>query len=969
MLHRIWTVVTKEFSTYFSSPIAFIFLGTFSLVSLFVFFWVDKFFSRNIVDVRPLFEWMPILLIFLSAALTMKMWSEERRMGTLEFLLTMPVKIHHLVLGKFFACFGLVIIALVLTLGIPVTVSFMGNLDWGPVVGGYIASVLLAGAYISIGLYISSKSDNQIVSIILTTVVCSIFYIIGSETLSSLVGNKLGELFRLAGTGSRFESIVRGVLDLRDVYYYASITGVFLALNVLSLESIKWSREGLKPGHRRWRIVTTLVIANFIAANFWLYRTTVVRVDLTAERTYSLSEATRNMITRLQEPLVIRGYFSAKTHPLLAPLVPQIRDTIREYAAFSDGKVRAEFIDPRESPELEEEANRRFNIRPIPFQITDKYQASIVNSYFNVLVHYGDKYEVLGFQDLIEIKPAGEIRLDVRLRNLEYDITRSIKKVMYGFQGVYSLFESIKQPVEFQGYISADERLPKQIAMFKSELVGLLKELELSSNGKFRYKLSDPEADSGALAEKINKQYGFRPMVAGLFNPVKFYFSMIVQNGGTTLRVPFPRDLNKDAVKRSIEAALKRFSPGFLKTVGFYVPTQRPQNRFVSPAMRGTQFVILREKLRENFTVKDIDLKNGFVPEDVDLLFVAAPKNLNDKQIFAIDQFLMKGGSLVLLTSPFSTMRDQDILRAVKETSGLEPLLKEYGITIEEKMVLDPQNEPYPVPISRKFGEFSVREIQIVPYPYFVDVRGNGMNVENTITANLPQVTLSWSSPIDFSISQDRPVKVIPLLKSSRGSWVSSSTNVQPNFRLYPRLGFAKEGDTKTRTLAAVIEGVFESYYKDKESPLLKDDKAQEGSKGSQGEGEKEDRKPKEERQIISGIIGKSPESARILLFASNEFLKDQTLQMVRAAGGERFINSLELIENAVDWALEDRALLSIRSRGQFSRTLNPMTNSQRAFWEYLNYAVVFFGLAIVYVLHQAYQNHLRTHYRQILEA
>jgi len=129
MLHRIWTVVTKEFSTYFSSPIAFIFLGTFSVVSLFVFFWVDKFFSRNIVDVRPLFEWMPILLIFLSAALTMKMWSEERRMGTLEFLLTMPVKIHYLVLGKFFACFGLVIIALILTLGIPVTVSFMGNLD------------------------------------------------------------------------------------------------------------------------------------------------------------------------------------------------------------------------------------------------------------------------------------------------------------------------------------------------------------------------------------------------------------------------------------------------------------------------------------------------------------------------------------------------------------------------------------------------------------------------------------------------------------------------------------------------------------------------------------------------------------------------------------------------------------------------------------------------------------------------
>ncbi|MFQ5849328.1 MAG: Gldg family protein [Candidatus Binatia bacterium] len=957
MSHRIWTVVTKEFSTYFTSPMAFIFLGTFSVVSLFVFFWVDKFFSRNIVDVRPLFEWMPILLIFLSAALTMKMWSEERRMGTLEFLLTMPVKIHHLVLGKFFACFGLVIIALILTLGIPITVSFMGNLDWGPVVGGYIASVLLAGAYISIGLYISSKSDNQIVSIILATVVCSIFYIIGSETLSSLLGNKWGELFRLAGTGSRFESIVRGVLDLRDVYYYTSITGVFLALNVLSLQSLKWSREGLKPGHRHWRVMTTLVIANFIAPNFWLYRTAVVRVDLTEERTYTISEATRNMIARLQEPLVIRGYFSAKTHPLLAPLVPQIRDTLREYAAVSGGKVRAEFIDPRENPELEEEANRRFNIRPMPFHITDKYQASVVNSYFNVLIQYGDKYEVLGFEDLIEIKPAGEMRLDVRLRNLEYDLTRGIKKVLYGFQGIDSLFESIKQPVEFQGFISAEEKLPKQIAKFKSELLGLLKELEISSNGKFQYKVSDPEADSGALAKKINQEYGFRPMVAGLFNPVKFYFYMIVQNGGTTLRVPFPKDLNREAVKRSIEAALKRFSPGFLKTVGFYVPMRRPQ------------FFILRQKLTESFTVKDVDLKSGFVPEDVDLLLVAAPKNLNAKQIFAIDQFLMKGGSLILLTSPFFTMRDQNTFRAVKETSGLEPLLKQYGIAIEEKMVLDPQNEPYPVPVSRKFGGFAVREIQMVPYPYFVDVRGKGMNVENPITARLPQVTLSWSSPIDFSSSQGRPVKVTPLLKSSRRSWVSSSTNIQPNFKLYRRFGFAKEGDTKPYTLAAVIEGVFESYYKDKESPLLKDDRAAEESKGSQGEEGEGDRTSKEQKQIISGIIDKSPESARILLFASNEFLADQTLQIARVAGGERFINSLELIENAVDWSLEDPALLSIRGRGQFSRTLNPMTNAQRAFWEYLNYAVVIFGLVIVYVLHRAYQGHLRDHYRQMLEA
>ena len=101
-------IARKEFAGFFSSPIAFIFLGAFLAVTLFVFFWVETFFARNIADVRPLFEWMPLLLIFLVAAITMRMWSEERRAGTLEFLLTSSAKSHELVLGKFMACLGLV---------------------------------------------------------------------------------------------------------------------------------------------------------------------------------------------------------------------------------------------------------------------------------------------------------------------------------------------------------------------------------------------------------------------------------------------------------------------------------------------------------------------------------------------------------------------------------------------------------------------------------------------------------------------------------------------------------------------------------------------------------------------------------------------------------------------------------------------------------------------------------------------
>jgi len=160
-MHNILRIARKEFAGFFSSPTAFIFLGAFLAVTLFVFFWVETFFARNIADVRPLFEWMPLLLIFLVAAITMRMWSEERRVGTLEFLLTMPVKTYQMVLGKFLACLALVVVALVLTLPLPLTVSLLGPLDWGPVFGGYIAALFLAAAYVAIGLFVSARSVNQ----------------------------------------------------------------------------------------------------------------------------------------------------------------------------------------------------------------------------------------------------------------------------------------------------------------------------------------------------------------------------------------------------------------------------------------------------------------------------------------------------------------------------------------------------------------------------------------------------------------------------------------------------------------------------------------------------------------------------------------------------------------------------------------------------------------------------------------
>ncbi|HAC28586.1 MAG TPA: ABC transporter permease, partial [Marinobacter hydrocarbonoclasticus] len=349
-------VARKEFRGFFASPAAYLFMALFVAACLFVFFWGEAFFARNVADLEPLFDWLPLLLIFLIAALTMRSWSEERRSGTLESLLTSPVSLWQLVLGKFVAAFGLLCLALALTLPLPITVSLLGPLDTGPVIGGYLATLFLGAAYIAIGLFTSSRTDNPIVALMVTVLICSLFYLIGSGLLTGLAGYRLGQFLELFGTGSRFDAITRGVLDLRDIYYYLSLTGVFLVLNVYTLEKLRWTGNPSSTTHRRWTAVTALAVVNLLAANLWLHPLKAIRLDLTENQLYTLSEATTEQLTTLQEPLQIRGYFSEKTHPLLAPLVPRLQSLLEEYQVHGGTQVMVEFIDPTRNKEAEETA-------------------------------------------------------------------------------------------------------------------------------------------------------------------------------------------------------------------------------------------------------------------------------------------------------------------------------------------------------------------------------------------------------------------------------------------------------------------------------------------------------------------------------------------------------------------------------------------------------------------------------------
>jgi ABC-2 type transport system permease protein len=939
-MKRVWVIARKELSAYFGSLMALMFVGVFLAITLAVFFWVKPtFFARNLADIRPLFRWMPVLTMFLVAALTMRQWSEEQRSGTMEVLLTLPVRRFELVLGKFLAVMALVALSLALTLFLPITVGILGDLDWGPVVGGYLAAILMASAYAAIGLFVSSRTDNQIVSLIVTAILGGLFYLAGTAGATNLVSDALGRLLQAVGTSSRFDSIERGVIDLRDLVYYLSLTAFFLLLNVISLDAKRWSRGPQTAAYRRQVILTVLLVAaNLVALNTWLFPLAGLRADLTADREYSLSPTTRDLITNLPEPLLVRAYISEETHELLKPLVPEIRDMLREYEVVSRGKVKAEVVDPRNDEALEVEANQVYGIQPTPFRISDRYRDSIINSYFDILIRYGDQHVILNFADLIEVESQSATQVDVRLRNLEYDLTRSIKKVVYGFQSLDAVFASIEDQVKLTALVTPDS-LPEGMEDVPQIIENVARDLGEQSGGKFTYELIDPDAAGSAISRNtLINTYGIYPISVSIFSPDSYYLHLLLEIGDEGQWL-YPGALTEADIRTEIEAALKRAAPGFLKTVGLWLPDLQPvPDQFgqgmVSPI---SSWDLLQSQLSQDFTVQNLDLTSGWVPGDVDVLLVIAPQTMSEKERFAIDQYLMRGGAVIVAAGNYMLPAQQfpGGLYMDQVTEGLKDLLASYGIAMEDTMVLDPQNEPLPIQVPRQVAGMQVYEIQELEYPYFVDVRSSGMTNDSPIVSNLSAVTLQWTSPLVLDEAKNANREVTVLLESTDESWVRNAVDVMPDPDTFPPYGFPVESEQKVRPLAVSIQGSFDSYYKDHTSPFQE-------PQVSETEALTDTVEPP------IGTIAVSPESSRLVVIGSGEFIDDAVLDISQSLYSDRYLNNLQFVQNAVDWAVEDIDLLNIRSRGTYARLLKPLEEGERTLWESLNYAVALAALVAI---------------------
>ncbi|MGD9140890.1 MAG: ABC transporter permease [bacterium] len=230
-------IFKRELAGYFNSPIAYIFITVFLGLSSWLFF--KGFFVLGQASLRMFFGIIPWIFLFFVPAITMRLWAEERKVGTMELLMTLPVTDAEAVLGKYLASFAFLGLSLALSLVIPVFVAVLGDPDPGQVVGGYMGAVLMGGAFLAIGLFVSSLTENQIVAFIISVVVTFGLFILGEDFVLFGIPDWLVPVFSFAGLGGHYDSISRGVLDSRDIIYYVSIIVFFLYLNVKSIEARK----------------------------------------------------------------------------------------------------------------------------------------------------------------------------------------------------------------------------------------------------------------------------------------------------------------------------------------------------------------------------------------------------------------------------------------------------------------------------------------------------------------------------------------------------------------------------------------------------------------------------------------------------------------------------------------------------------------------------------------------------------
>lgn len=239
-MKNIFTIIKRELNSYFATPVAYVFIVIFLIMSGALTFYLGNFYERGQADLIPFFQFHPWLYLFLVPAIAMRLWAEERKSGSIELLMTLPISIGESVIGKYLAAWMFIGIALILTFPIWITVNYLGNPDNGVIFAAYLGSFLMAGGFLAIGSCISATTKNQVIAFIITVVICFLFLLAGSSLVLNFfkawIPQNIVDAISSLSFLTHYVSISKGVIDLRDLIYFFSLIGFWLYANVLVVD-------------------------------------------------------------------------------------------------------------------------------------------------------------------------------------------------------------------------------------------------------------------------------------------------------------------------------------------------------------------------------------------------------------------------------------------------------------------------------------------------------------------------------------------------------------------------------------------------------------------------------------------------------------------------------------------------------------------------------------------------------------
>lgn len=534
-LRLIVSLVRKELSGYFSSPIAYIILGLFVIIVSIIFFGIYQYLRFGTADLTQMFTSIAFSFIIIVPALTMGSVSKEKQTGTIEYALTQPIAEFQFILSKFLSFTLILIILLALTLPLSLVIGSLAPLDFGQVVMQYIGAFILGLCFIAIGVSISTFFKSDIAALLVSLLISVLFIITGSQLLN-FFPLEFQSLIERLSLLSHYQSISRGVVDLRDILYFIAFISFFSILGYYALVKDKFPQGDKSLRNLRIVLVIFIVISVGIGV---LGQLIPGRIDFTSNQKYTLSEPTREVLNNIQDNVTIEFYASGSLPLEFQALKRDVDDTLRDYALYSNGKITVVNFDPQSDSSAADRAETA-GLQRLVFAVDTQDASQRVEGYLGLVFKYKDKTEIINLTNNVTSDLEYQISKNIKKISVEdkIDVAFLSNNVSQTSLGTYNLFsKELREVYDVQDITLTKDKLdipeniqtiiiPGPSQKFDSEVIKKLK--EFYNNGGSIILLSDTiqiSEDSGT--PKINE------------NSLKDFFA----ESGVTLNENFVYDL------------------------------------------------------------------------------------------------------------------------------------------------------------------------------------------------------------------------------------------------------------------------------------------------------------------------------------------------------------------------------------------------------------------------------------------